>query len=72
MTWNYIHEAGVYVEVGSADLFWVPREAIGPASPLIKKQSLGPSRLARTSNNPFITTLEARMLCVEANIQPNF
>ncbi len=59
------------MEVGSGDLFRVPQEAIAPASPLIKKRSLGASRLVRISDNPFITP-EARMLCAEAKIQPNF
>ncbi len=72
VTWDQVHEAGAYVERGSGDLYRVPQEAIGPASPLIKKQSLGASRLVRISPNPFVTTLEARMLCAEANINPNF
>ncbi len=71
-TWDQIEGPGAYVEKGSGDLYRVPQEAIGPASPLIKKQSLGASRLVRISNNPFVTTLEARMLCAEANIRPNF
>ena len=72
LTWDEIHEPGAYVEHGSGDLYRVPQEAIGPASPMIKKQSLGASRLVRISSNPFVTTLEARMLCAEANINPNF
>jgi hypothetical protein len=72
VSWDEIHEPGAYVERGSGDLYRVPQEAIGPASPMIKKQSLGASRLVRITNNPFVTTLEARMLCAEANIDPNF
>lgn len=72
LTWDEIHEPGAYVERGSGDLYRVPQEAIGPASPLIKKQSLGASRLVRISGNPFVTTLEARLKCAEANITPNF
>ena len=72
VSWDEIHTPGAYVEQGSGDLYRVPQEAIGPASPLIKKQSLGASRLVRISANPFVTTLEARMLCAEVNILPNF
>lgn len=70
--WDEIHEPGAYVERGTGDLYRVPQEAIGPASPMIKKQSRGASRLVRISLNPFVTTLEARMLCAEVNIDPNF
>jgi hypothetical protein len=72
VSWDEIHEPGAYVERGSGDLYRIPQEAIGPASPMIKKQSLGASRLVRITNNPFVNTLEARMLCAEANIDPNF
>lgn len=72
VTWDQLHEPGAYVERGTGDLYRVPQEAIGPASPLIRKQSLGASRLVRISPNPFVTTLEARMLCAEVNISPNF
>lgn len=71
-TWDQINEPGAYVERGTGDLYRVPQEAIGPGSPMIKKQSLGASRLVTLSGNPFVTTLEARMLCAEANIHPNF
>ncbi len=71
VSWDEIHEPGAYVERGSGDLYRIPQESIGPASPMIKKQSLGASRLVRITNNPFVTTLEARMLCAEANIDPN-
>ena len=72
VSWDEIHAPGACVERGSGDLYRVPQEAIGPASPLIKKDSLGASRLVRITNNPFVTTLEARMLCAEVNIDPNF
>lgn len=71
-TWDQISEPGAYVERGTGDLYRIPQEAIGPASPMIRKQSLGASRLVKLSSNPFVTTLEARMLCAEANIHPNF
>ena len=71
--WEDIDDPGAYVEVGSGDLYRIPQEAlIRGASPVIRKESTGASRLVRVSRNPFITTLEARLLCAEHNIQPNF
>ena len=72
LSWDEIHAPGAYVERGAAISIGCPQEAIGPASPLIKKHSLGASRLVRITNNPFVTTLEARMLCAEVNINLNF
>ena len=64
---------GAYVELGTGDLYRVPKEALlEGASPLIRKESAGGSNLMLVSSNPFITTLEARMICAEHNIQPNF
>jgi hypothetical protein len=73
MSWEDISEAGAYIERGSGDLYRVPREAlIKGSSPIIRKESSGASRLVQVSKNPFITTLEARMLCAEHNVTPNF
>jgi hypothetical protein len=73
MSWEDITEAGAYIERGSGDLYRVPREAlIKGSSPIIRKESSGASRLVQVSKNPFITTLEARMLCAEHNVTPNF
>jgi hypothetical protein len=73
MSWEDITEAGAYIERGSGDLYRVPREAlIKGSSPIIRKESSGASRLLQVSKNPFVTTLEARMLCAEHNVTPNF
>ncbi len=73
LSWEQITEPGTYVEVGSGDLYRIPKEAlIHGSSPVIRKESLGASRLVQLSNNPFITTFQARMLACEHNIQPNF
>lgn len=73
LPWEEVHEAGAYVEVGTGDLFRIPKEAlIAGASPMIRKESVGASRLLQVSKNPFITTLQARMLCAEHNVEPNF
>jgi hypothetical protein len=73
LAWQDINEPGAYVEVGSGDLYRVPKEAlIAGSSPLIRKESAGASRLVQVSPNPFITTFEARMVCAEHNVAPNF
>jgi hypothetical protein len=73
LAWQEINQPGAYVEIGSGDLYRVPKEAlIQDSSPVIEKQSAGASRLAQISKDPFITTFKARMLCAEHNIEPNF
>ncbi len=72
-SWEELSEPGTYVERGSGDLYRIPKEAlIQGASPVIRKESLGASRLVQLSKNPFMLTFEARMICAEHNIQPNF
>lgn len=72
-SWEEINEPGAYVEVGSGDLYRVPKEALLPgASPVIQKQSAGSSRFVRLSADPFVTTLKARLLACEHNVEPNF
>ena len=71
--WQDVTEPGAYVEVGTGDLYRIPKEAlIQGSSPLIRKESAGASRLVQISGNPFVTTFEARMVCAENNVAPNF
>ncbi len=73
MTWKEIDEPGAYVEVGSGDLYRIPKEALlEGSSPLIRKESAGSSTFLQISKNPYVTTFEARMICAEHNVQPNF
>jgi hypothetical protein len=73
VSWDAIHEPGAYVERGTGDLYRIPMEAlVAGMSPLVRKESRGASRLLQLSKNPFITTLQARLLCCEHNIEPNF
>ncbi len=73
MTWREINEPGAYVEVGSGDLYRIPKEALlEGSSPLIRKESMGSSTFIQVSKNPYVTTFEARMVCAEHNVQPNF
>ena len=73
LSWGEISDPGAYVELGTGDLYRVPKEALlEGASPLIRKESSGGSNLMLVSEDPFITTLEARMTCAEHNVKPNF
>lgn len=72
-SWDSITDPGAHVEMGSGNLYRIPKEAlVRGSSPLIRKESLGASRLILISRDLFITTLEARMLCAENNVHPNF
>ena len=72
-SWEQIEDAGAYVEKGSGDLYRIPQEALlRGSSPMIRKESSDANRLVKISSNPFVTTLEARMLCAEHNVTPNF
>ncbi len=71
--WEDVDAPGAYVELGTGDLYRIPKEAlISGASPMVVKESFGASRLARISRNPFVTTLEARLTRAQHNIQANF
>jgi hypothetical protein len=73
ISWDDLNEAGAYVERGSRDLYRLPKEALIPGgSPIIRKESIGASRLVQVSKIPFVTTLEARLRCAQHNIEPNF
>jgi hypothetical protein len=72
-SWEEINEPGAYVELGTGDLYRVPKEALlKGSSPLIRKESAGGSNMMKVTVDPFVTTLEARMICAEHNIKPNF
>lgn len=72
-TWESINEPGAYVEQGSGDLYRIPKEALIPgASPAIVKESRGASVLLKLSDDPFITTFKARLMCAQHNIEANF
>jgi hypothetical protein len=71
--WEAIDEPGAYVERGSGDLYRIPKEALIPgASPAIVKESRGASVLLKLSDDPFITTFKARLLCAQHNVEANF
>jgi len=71
--WQDVKAPGAYVEVGTGDLYRFPKGALSHgSSPLVRKESAGASRLLKISDNPSITTFEARMICAEHNVPPNF
>ena len=70
--WKEINSAGAYVEEGTGDLYRIPSEALGPASPIIAKESRGASRFVKVSPNPYVTLHEARLAAANENIVPNF
>jgi hypothetical protein len=71
--WQSVTEPGAYVEVGTGDLYRIPREALIPgSSPVIRRETQDNSVLVQLSKDPFITTFEARMLAAEYNVKPNF
>jgi len=71
-TWEQVNEPGAYVERGTGDLYRILPEAIGPASSPNRRQGLQGIRLVKLSSDPFLTLTQARLLCAEASIEPNF
>ena len=68
-----LRQTRAYVEVDSGELYRIPKEALlEGSSPLIRKESSGASMFIQVSKNPYVTTFEARMVCAEHNVQPNF
>ena len=71
--WDDVREPGAYVDETTGDLYRMPQEAlVAGASPIVIKESRSPGRLMLISRDPFVTTLQARLLCARHNIQPNF
>jgi hypothetical protein len=71
--WETICEPGAYVDTNTGDLFRVPAAALRPRyAPVIIKESLTATSLRKLSSDPFIPAAEARTLCTNCNIKPNF
>ena len=71
--WGGIDEPGTYVDITTGDLFRIPEEALlTGSSPMIRKESTTPTLYLKLSDSPYITNMEARMLCAENNVKPNF
>lgn len=73
LSWREINDPGAYVELTTGDLFRVPKEALVPGSSLVvRRESKTPSQFVQISKNPLISNLEARLICLERKIKPNF
>lgn len=73
VSWEGLDEPGCYVDEGTGDLYRVPKEAfVNGGSPIIVRESFGASRMRRLSNDPYMASLKARILCAQHNITPNF
>lgn len=71
--WEDITEPGCYVDEASGDLYRIPREAlVTGGSPMVTRESSGASRLRQLSKDPFMSSLKARNLCAQHNIEANF
>jgi hypothetical protein len=70
--WQEVHSPGAYVDTTTGELYRFPNDAIGPSSPKVARESLREITLVHLSDNPFIATNTARLLCAQQNINPNF
>ncbi|MDJ1159912.1 hypothetical protein QNA08_16970 [Chelatococcus sp. SYSU_G07232] len=71
--WDDLIEPGAYVELGTGDLYRFPKEALIPGGSLVvTKESHGASRLIQVSKDPYVTTMRARLICAQHNVEPNF
>jgi len=54
-------------------LFRIPKEALAPgSSPLIHQENREAEKFVKVSDDPYVTSLKARMVAAENNVQPNF
>lgn len=73
VSWHDLNKPAAYAGLGTGDLYRVPKEAlILGASPVIRKERVRGSRLVQVSKNPFVTTLEARTIACDRNVESNF
>ncbi len=68
-----ITEPGAYVDVASGALYRVPAWALlEGASPALWRKMAAGSQFVQVSRNPYIISLEARIICAAHDIQFNF
>lgn len=73
MTREEISEPGAYVDVATGALYRVPARAlVKEASPALWKAMAAGSQFVRVSRNPYIISLEARIICAAHDIHFNF
>jgi hypothetical protein len=68
-----ITEPGTYVELSTGALYRVPAGALHKrVSATIWKETADGSQFVQVSRNPYLISLEARMICAAHDIQFNF
>lgn len=72
VTWDQIREPGLYVDTQSGDLYRIPGEALSGSSPLMQKVSKSQQTLLKIDAEPYLPVSQARALCADADIHPNF
>ncbi|PYT11544.1 MAG: hypothetical protein DMG59_26095 [Acidobacteria bacterium] len=70
--WTEITEPGAYVELGTGNLYRIPKEALNGPRPIVVKESRDSSRMVQVSKDPYVRTMDARLSCARHNIRPNF
>jgi hypothetical protein len=71
--WEEISQPGAYISRDTGSLFRIPKEALAPgSSPLIHQENRDAERFVKLSDDPYVTSLKARMVAAENNVQPNF
>jgi len=70
--WEEINQPGAYVSRDTGRLFRIPKEPLGAgASPVIHQENENGDKFVKVSDDPYVTTLKAKMAAAENNIQPN-
>ena len=69
-----ISEPGTYVDIVTGALYRVPARALleGALPASWKEMTAGGSQFVQVSKNPYIHSLEARIICAAHDIQFNF
>jgi len=71
--WEEINQPGAYISRDTGRLFRIPKEALAPGnSPLIHQENREAEKFVKVSDDPYVTSLKARMVAAENNVQPNF
>jgi hypothetical protein len=72
-SWDEISQPGAYISRDTGRLFRIPKEALAPgSSPLIHQENREAEKFVKVSADPYVTSLKARMVAAENNVQPNF
>lgn len=71
--WEDIREPGAFVDLKTGELNRVlPQGLVAGASPAVVRQSRRPTRVAKVSDDPLVSTLEAQLTCAKHSIYFDF